>query len=279
MRNGAVTPFAWSMLALIAVFAFVFFFLKNRGLVRVKSPPPPPAKATPARLWIVLVATVALITWLIKPRQPGGPVPPQPDSGPGTVLWTIVLPPICFVGLLFLMYLKSRDPLASRAMKRSREGDTEGAIELLREGIEGGRATGTRLNSLGCLYSENKDYASALKHFLDAEKIDGRQPIYVLNQVNCLRNLGRPTEAAALLEEVQGSGIIEFFRAYHACLLLADLGQFTEAREALGRAERARVPRLFAKAQRETRAKMLLECRNRLEGKVGNKTEDGDLKG
>ena len=150
---------------------------------------------------------------------------------------------------------------------------------MLREGIEGGRATGLRLNNLGVLYTEDKDHAAALKCFQDAEKLGGRQPVFLLNQADALRKLGHPTEAAALLEEVQGGGILDFNRNYHTCLILADFRLYDEARDALDRAERVRMPRIFFTAIREAREKMLQECRDRLEGMPRDITHAGDLNG
>jgi tetratricopeptide (TPR) repeat protein len=221
-----------------------------------------------------LIGLVAAITYATKPANPKLPPPGPPASRLGTILAVVLVPLALLAVLIIIAYVKAYDPLVSRALKRSREGDREGAIEMLREGIESGRATGARLNNLGVLYSENKDYAAALKQFQDAEKVGGRQAIFLLNQVDALRNLGRPTEAAALLEEVQGQGVIELFRAHHSCLILADLGEVDEAREVLRHAEGVRMPRLFTKANREARSKMILECRDRLEGKPRDMTRD-----
>jgi hypothetical protein len=267
-------------MAVVIVVGFLVMYILNTWKTKADArrgiKPTPANTPTPAWLWVALIAVVATITYLIKPSKPGPILPPAPATS-GVMLWTILLPMILFVGLVAIAYLKGRDALVSRALRRSREGDREGAIEMLREGIESGRATGVRLNNLGVLYSENGDHTAALKQFLDAEKLGGRQPVFLLNQVDALRRLSRPTEAAALLEEVQGGGFLEFYRNYHNCLILADLGQYAEAGEALERAERVRMPRFLFKANREARAKLILECRDRLEGKPRDMTRDEGL--
>jgi hypothetical protein len=270
-------------MAAVIVVGFLVMFLLNTWKSKADAKrgiKPKAANApTPAWVWVFLIAVVATITYLIKPSNPKGPMaPPAPGVG-GVTLWTILLPLILFVGLIAIAYLKGRDPLVGRALKRSRERDREGAIEMLREGIDSGRATGIRLNNLGVLYSESGDHAGALKRFQDAEKLEARQPVFLLNQVDSLRRLGRPTEAADLLEEVHGGRVIEFYRDYHTCLILADLGHFAEAREALARAERVRVPGFFSKANREARTKLILECRDRLEGMPRDMSRSGELNG
>jgi Tfp pilus assembly protein PilF len=232
--------------------------------IREKAKPVP---RTTLWVWVFLICVVATITFYIKPRHHPQPGPGQaPNSGfPAWMPLVSIVVAVAIVLCYYLYYyLRSRDPLVNRAMELSRGGDHERAIEILREAIESGRPTATRLNNLGVLYSEKGDHEAALRSYDAAENLDANLTVSRYNQASALQKLGRPAEALALLEDLPREGLLGAIRATMACTAWADLGRLDEARESLREAERLEKSPA-SKANRAGLEKSLAECRGRVE--------------
>jgi hypothetical protein len=236
---------------------------------------PESPKSTPPWICLLLIVVVGVITNLTMPRRGGGgPVGAPP-------LLRITLMPIgvgivVLAGLILVRWLRNRDPVSIRAFRRAEEGDLNGAIRELREAIEIHGPTAVRLNNLGCLLTKQESHAESLEVFFEAERLGGRHlPIFRANQALALRKLGRPEEALPIIEEVRERLPRESVIACHHCLILADLGRFDVARAQLRAAESMPRVLVFPKSARESRAKLLKECRDRLT--VKPISSNGDL--
>lgn len=214
-------------------------------------------------LWYVLIGVVALITFLIRPT---GKVGPQAPSGASP--WALFIAPAVLLGLfavcLLISWLRHRDPIIARALKRADGGDVDGAIGELRGGIETRGAKPNRLNALGCLYLQKDAPQDALGWFLEAEDRGGRRPVFQVNRAVALRKLGRLEESAAILGDVCSRVEKEPAFACLYCHVLADLGRRDEASDQLRRAEELIKVRMNPASIQRGREAAVQECRDRL---------------
>jgi tetratricopeptide (TPR) repeat protein len=240
----------------LAVLGIWGFLKVNRS--RRPKPAPPPQASTPW-VWVFLILVVGLITYILSgPKQAG--------RGPTSPTW---LAPIISLGLalgsfgLLIGYQLYRhyDRAASRALKRARAGDTEGAIAELRVAMEERKAPearpdegaasnpyaaprpprrkrpATRENVMGLLHAMREEWPEAYRWFLEAEKVGGRQAHLLGSQGVALWKMGRPEEAVGLLEEACSLEPMSALHPCNLCLVMVDLGRIDEAREQLARAE------------------------------------------
>jgi Tetratricopeptide repeat len=215
---------------------------------------------TPTWVWIFVVAVIAIVTFLVAPRRKNAPPLPRP----GFPIWAF-LPPTFFMVVLFY-WMRSRDPISSRAKLCSDAGDLDGAIEILREAIEVGKITAERANNLGLLYHQKKEPEQALKMFLDAAKLGADSPIYLANQAAALHDLGRYEDAAAILDDVCQKNPKNWGFAYSYGRVLISLRHFDEARVQIERAETLPIIGGNRSALAE-RARLIQECRALMAGK------------
>jgi tetratricopeptide (TPR) repeat protein len=174
----------------------------------------------------------------------------------------------CAVALFLLFRVVPHlltEPAVRYAMRRHRAGDTDGAIEGLRDSIEAGGPTAGRLNTLGIMLGQRRDWAGAYKEFLDAEKLGGRQPLVMSNQAMALLELGQAAEAAALLAEVCAREPQNMIWAVNHATALARAGRAEQAERELSRAEQ--MPRrrfIFGSVYRYDMDRAIEECRARI---------------
>jgi tetratricopeptide (TPR) repeat protein len=87
--------------------------------------------------------------------------------------------------------------LVARAKERFDAGDAYGAIHLLREALESGRAFADAYNLLGLAYASVGQHPEALKQFDRAVELNPRYVDALLNRAVTLNDLGRSSEAAS----------------------------------------------------------------------------------
>ena len=254
-------PLPWWVPILPAIFvvAYVFILLrrqrtagtgKTSGMQRVF-------------MTIVLIAGALAVAFAVASEWAG-----RGRAADALILrFAVMLPILLFVvlgGMVLVLWLRHRDPIASHALSRAGEGDVDGAIrDLLDEAALKGQ-TAHRANALGTLYLEKEEYREALGRFDEAERLGYDRTVCRANRANALRKMGRVAEAAALFEELCAEKPDEPVLAGMYCLALADLGRMEEAREQLRRAELPPSTVVLGRAHREGVEKMLRECRERV---------------
>jgi Tetratricopeptide repeat len=228
--------------------------------IRKFKPVPEPKKSTPPWIWVFLIAVVALFTYVLSPRRPGGA--PDPGPYPAWMVPVIIvgLPVVTFVVLIGYQLYRNYDRAATRALKRGQAGDTAGAIAELRAAIEKSmspedrsdetastnpyaapaprrKGSAVRANALGALLSIREEWAEAYEWFVRAEEFGGRQAIYLGNQGLMLWKMGRAEEAAVLLEEACSLAPLDALQPCNLGQIFFDLGRIEEARQQLATAE------------------------------------------
>ncbi len=216
-----------------------------------------------AWIWILVVIGVALGTYSVQRRGPGQ-APQGPDPGPAViVLFSFLVLLICGA-LILVVWLRNRDPVTARAMKRAQDGDVDGAIRDLLEEIEIKGTTSNRANALGCLYLEKNHYREALERFAEAERLGYNSFVCRLNRAVALRKGGRTEEAVALYDELSREKSDEPLVAAMYCLALADAGRTDEAHDQYRRAQLPPPVVVPGQAHRDAFEALLRECRARM---------------
>jgi tetratricopeptide (TPR) repeat protein len=225
--------------------------------------------ATPAWLWLLLIAGFGLIFWRFVPKRAGPNRPPAPVSLPP--FWASIVVGVVGIGILALLawqWLRSLDPAVRRAEKRANEGDLDGAIAELREHIEEKGPTQIRLNALGILLMRREQWDEAATVFRDAEQIgEGNKGICRANLGLALLKSGKPAEAIPVLQDAARIGPqvspLTCIVNLHMCLALAELNRWDEAEEQFRGAEGA--ARGLRKAQSDVLKEEFERCRQKLE--------------
>jgi tetratricopeptide (TPR) repeat protein len=201
-------------------------------------PAPGPKTAIPPWIWILVIALVALISFLMNPKKrPGQPF--EPLISPWVVgLWMFGVFVVLFVAVYAVAVFRHYDRDASRALKLAQAGDKDGALFELRAAMDGRKPSATLSNALGLVHFLREEWPEAYKAFLDAQSIGGKQASYVGNQGVALLKMGRLDEAAVLLVEADRMAPGQPLIASNYGLVLADLGRIEEAVAQLARVEK-----------------------------------------
>jgi tetratricopeptide (TPR) repeat protein len=243
-RNESLGPIMTLLLvfALIGVlFVLARFVLRSLGVgqnPRDEKPgrlPPrsskPPQQATPAWLWILLIASMAITFWASGSAK--GPKQAAPLS-PAVLFPWLILGLLAFA-ILFL-YLLSYDRVIHRVLKRANAGDPDTAIAWIQAAIQK-RRTADRVNLLACLYIAKKQFLEAHDLLLEAQKLGLDQTLFQSNLALTHKGLGRFEEALALLELQVHRPKAMLNEVCLYCELLIELKRFEAARDQLARAE------------------------------------------
>ncbi len=166
---------------------------------------------------------------------------------------------IAVIALLFVLLWWNRDPAVKAAAKLSLAGRHAEAEAVIRRRIEAKGPSEQRLTMLGMLLMEQNRLEESLQHMQEAQHRAKRPATAKNNCANVLWKLGRREEAAKLFDEVCSVAPNHFVAVCNSCLILAELGRETPARERLQQAEQifARYDLRYTK----TWVPLLEECR------------------
>jgi energy-coupling factor transporter transmembrane protein EcfT len=234
------------------------------------SPKPEPAENTiqlPPWTWLVVIGLTGFI--IVTARIPGA------------TRWLLVLfiaaPVVLVATIVGVAWWRVYDAAVNRAMRRSRDGDLEGAIGELRDLIEDRGFTASRANALGLLLCEKSECAEAEILF---RKVLAQRPKDLFVKANLgftLWKQGRLEDAELVLREVASHENVHVVAHCNFCQLLLDLGRLDEAAEELTRAEHSLRTAILQRTAKERLDSQLRECRVRLEGLAGTKIDPADL--
>jgi flagellar basal body-associated protein FliL len=216
-----------------------------------------------AWIWILVVIGVALAAYSTQ-RGGQGQAPQNLDPGLEFVVLFFFLVLLLCGALILVVWLKNRDAVTARAIKRAQDGDVDGALRDLLEVSEIKGVTAKRANALGCLYLEKKEYQEALERFAEAERLGYNSFVCRANRAVALRKSGRTEEAIALYDELSHEKPDEPAIAAMYCLALADTGQIEAAFEQYRRAQIPPPVAVPGEAHRVAFEAILRECRERL---------------
>lgn len=252
--------------------------------------------------WIVLIGLVARMQRMrlhyvplaaqrnLKHLRPAAASHPAPKSTVGGIAFVV-----CFVAFLLAMNFPELLPavligltaipplwiLASIGIQRWRlagygqdqqvlalalEGDPVQALRNAREALELHGPSFIRLNGLGIVLCQTKEWAGALAAFEEALGMNPpRQALTVLtaNRAWAMSHLGRAAEARATMPEVIRSFPFEPHIRANYCLILVEAGDLDEARTQLKAMEElADVTQTKDESVRERLNLRLKECRD-----------------
>jgi hypothetical protein len=259
VRPVASVPMWVTIVPALVIIALVYVFLRRAR----RNDPSAAGTGARAWIWILLVIGVAVGTYSV---QRGGPGRAPQNFGSGLEVFVLVpfLVLLLGVALILVVWLKNRDPVTDRALKRAQEGDVDGAIRDLLEVTEIKGVTANRANALGCLYLEKTQYQEALERFAEAERLGYNSLVCRANRAVALRKGGRTEEAIALYAELSQEKPDEPVIAAMYCLTLADAGRTEEASEQYRRAQIPPPSVVPGEAHRVAFEAILRECRERL---------------
>lgn len=201
------------------------------------------------------------------------------------VLFAIIVPDLLSAALIGLTAVPPLCLLASIGIQRWRlagygqdqqvlalalEGDPVQALRNAREALELHGPSFIRLNGLGIVLCQTKEWSGALAAFDEALGMNPpRQALTVLmaNRAWAMSHLGRAEEARAMMPEVIRSFPFEPHLRANYCLILAEAGDLDEARNQLRAMEElAEVTLTKNETVRERLNLRLKECRDAVEG-------------
>lgn len=238
--------------SLSAIFFLVGLWLYVRRLRNAEEgPPPKPTReeaiaqgtAVPAWGWLLVVATIAGITFFWRPegRKPGAAPPPN-GGGLSPALWICPGAFAAMVALAFgaayVRYRRAGGPAIARAFRKSEGGDVDGAIADIRGEIERRGDDVQRLNALGMLLVKQGDPGAAIAEFKAAMALAPDQRVVKQNLAIAIQEAGDPASAEAILAELIADPGLDskLILCNHAQVLIV-LGRLDEAETQLDRAE------------------------------------------
>lgn len=278
-----VGTFALMISVALILTKLIFAVLPRPVLEPVAGRPP-----VPAWCWILgVLVGITLAVWYPRPRAVQRP-PHRPFQTPRRVLnnghvdraakgLPVRESPgasflggvvITLVGAVFaLRYLRSHDGALSRASKRAKAGDVEGAIADMQALIEKKGLTVARFNHLSGLLTRCERWDEAAALYRKAKALGEIKGICQLNLGMALQKLGRPEEALAELQDVERNGpwvpAMRCLISLYSALALTGLDRRDEALKHLEGAKSA--ARALPRAQRAAWDNELEKYRRALE--------------
>lgn len=226
---------------------------RERTLGRFPDPAPEPSGVSaPWYVSVSLIMGFAVCSWL--------------GLFASTRIW------IAIAVILLFLWLRNRDPVVCRALKRLRRGERVGvAAELLPEFER--KPTAPRANILAVALMAQSRWSEAYKYLLEAKERGLDPTVYRTNLALALTNLDRPGDAIAVLEPAVLGRRVTTGEVINYCQALIALDRLDEARHQLGRLER--MYRKVAWISTGHLRTSIDECRSRLEARTGEKKPVG----
>ena len=262
--------------AVVSVGVFGAAWLASARARRSKTagdPDLPRAGNLPGGFVLLAILAFGIIFWEFTPTQHG--------RAPGPRLLRLLIIAVGTVALagsatIAVQYFRHYDRGLRRARKRAADGDLDGAIEDLREQIQDKGWTQPRVNELGLLLLQAKQWDEAAAFFRKAEELGDIKGVCRANLGLALLEAGKPDQALPALQEAartaQPIPVLDTIVAVNAALALAALGRWDDAYDRLQYAD-ARASCL-ARSQREAIQSRLERARARLK----DREQDGDTK-
>ncbi len=266
------------LVAIVMAGISVFWMVRKKSRTEPKPEAKPESKqSTPAWVWFFLLGGVAVVTYAAsKKKDPQQAL--EPLAWDWSTLWLFLGYGVGLLTCLFVVsyiaaILRNYDRDALRALKLANAGDKDGALALLKTAMEDRKPSAIRSCALGSIHALREEWADAYKAFLDAEKIGGRQAVYIAGQGLTLRKLGRLEEAEVAYRDACA---MQPNVPYYPCSLgfvLAELSRFDEARAQLAIAEE-KYPKfvVFPASAKKEFAEEIMKLREKLASENGPTT-------